>query len=141
MCRFSGFILKVATKVQILAFYFVTCDKNLELFLQFQDTNKFLQTEIYVSTARKKIKSQNFRHLQFTTRCLFTSSQDKRTWLLDVNDAEIYILIHELKTYLIRIICNMDRQTGNYWHCTSLMDSMFSIPYPTNKILSNILWY
>jgi len=35
----------------------------------------------------------------------------------------------------------MDRQTGKYWHCTSAIDSKFSISYPTNKIHSNILWY
>jgi len=56
MSHFSGFILKVATKVQILAFYFVICDKNLELFLLFQDSNKFSQTELYLFAAPKKIK-------------------------------------------------------------------------------------
>jgi hypothetical protein len=78
MCRFSGFILKVSTKVQTLAFYCVICDKNLDLFLQFQGTNRFSQTELYIFIARKKIKSQNFRDLQFTARCLCTSSQDKK---------------------------------------------------------------
>jgi len=90
MCRFSGFILKVTTKVQTLAFYFVICDKNWELFLQFQDTNKFSQTELYIFTARKKIISQNFRDLQFTTRCVFTSAQDNKKKLC-VSDADIYI--------------------------------------------------